>query len=308
MTSQKHNRYLYRAYGINIASEIECPELLEGGDPVDVQISIGEVPETLEGDYVSGRKFYAKPDQLLIHTNTIAKILVSEGKRIVVEPRPGAEDYEVRLLLLGWGLGGLLQQRELLPLHAAAVKIGQESLLFCADPQVGKSTLTAAFVQKGYKFLDDNIVALQNIDSFPQVIPGYPNIKLWGDAMVRLDLKHAILQPVRPNITKYALDFRDMFHDAPIPIGGIYILTRTSDTVIGLNSLSGSEKFTALLEQIFCRRFMGGLGKEESLFKSLVNLVKKIEVKQVHLPENRPSARKLAKILLDDYHSRPAKI
>jgi hypothetical protein len=306
MTSKKQNWYLYRAFGINIASEIECPELLEGGYPVDVQIKSGTVPETLTGDFISGLKFCAKPDQLLIHTNTIAKISVSNGSRVTVEPRPGAKDYEVRLLLLGWGLGGLLQQRDLLPLHGAAVKVGDESLIFCADAKVGKSTLTAAFVRNGYQFLDDNIIAIQEVGGHLFVIPGYPQILLWDDALDHLGIQPEVLRPVRPNRPKYALDYRDMFHENPLPIGAVYILTPISDSKLSITTLSGSGKFAALSAQVFCRRFMNGMGKAEFLFNSLINLSNRIEVKRVHIPEKRPAAHELTEILVGDYYSQPA--
>ena len=94
-------RYLYRAYGINIASDIACPELLEGSHPAQVQIRIGMVPEKLTGNHVVGHKFAAKPGQLLINTDQIAKIMISDGTQMLVEPRTGSQDYEVRLLLLG---------------------------------------------------------------------------------------------------------------------------------------------------------------------------------------------------------------
>lgn len=299
------SRYLYRAYGINIASEISCPELLEGCSPSQVQIHTGLVPETLDGSHVAGYKFTARPGQLLINTDQIAKIMVSGGNKLLVEPRPGAQDYEVRLLLLGWGFSGLLQQRDILPLHGGAVKIGQGSLILCAVSQVGKSTLTAAFVQAGYQFLDDNIIAIQDAGGLPTVIPGYPQIKLWADALTRLGIEPVDLQPVRPDIQKYALDFRSMFHDTPLPVGAIYILSLTEHPELKLITLSGSDKLTALSSQIFCQRFVHGLGKQEFQFKFLLNLAQLVEVTQVLIPESRPSPQNLVDILLDDYLSRP---
>lgn len=299
------SRYFYRAYGLNIESEIACPELLEGYSPSQVQIRTGLVPETLAGSQVAGYKFTARPGQLLINTDQITKILVSNGNQLLVEPRPKAQDYEVRLLLLGWGLSGLLLQRDILPLHGGAVKIGQESLILCADTQVGKSTLIAAFVQEGYHFLDDNIVAIQDLDDFLIINPGYPQIKLWADALSRLDINKGHLQPVRHGIPKYALDFRSMFHDTPLPVGAIYILSLTEHPELKLITLSGSEKFSALSSHIFCQRFVRGLGKQEFQFKFLLNLAQQVEVTQVLIPKHRSSPKDLMDILIDDYLSRP---
>lgn len=301
MHSIEPSYYLYHVYGINIASEIDCPELLEGGPPIQVYVRRGSVPETLEGNCASGYKYYAKKDQLLINTKFIAKILISDGRQMVYEPRPGARDYEVRLLLLGWGLGGLLQQRELLPLHAAAVNIDGHGLILCADPRVGKSTLTAAFVQSGYQFLDDNIAAVQFVDGEPKVIPGYPSISLWDDALEQLDMQPGVLQPVRPHLPKYAVDFREKFHHSPIPVGAVYILSPSNQELLSLTQLSGAEKFSALSSQVFCGRFIEGMGKGEFLFNSLINLAGTVDVFRVLIPEKRPSPQDMVEILQEDY-------
>ncbi len=147
---------------------------------------------------------------------------------------------------------------------------------------------------------------LKKVDGLPFVIPGYPNIKLWGDALEHLDIQPENLQPVRPNIPKYALDFRDMFHDTPLPIGAIYILMRATIPQLKLKSLHGSEKYTLLSSQVFCQRFLIGLGKQEFMFNSLINLAQRINVIQVLIPEERPSPNYLAEILIDDYSSRPS--
>ena len=297
-------RYLYRAYGINIVSDIACPELLEGSHPAQVQIRIGMVPEKLTGKHVVGHKFTAKPGQLLINTDQIAKIMISDGTQMLVEARPGAQDYELRLLLLGWGFSGLPQQRNILPLHGGAVKIGQEALILCAVSQVGKSTLTATFVQEGYPFLDDNIIAIQDVDGILTVIPGYPQIKLWADSLTHLGIEPIGLQPVRLGMQKYSLSFRDMFHDAPMPIGAIYILSITKQPQLNLINLTGWDKLTALSSQVFCQRFVHGLGKGEFQFKVLLNLAQQVPVAQVLIPEHRPSPQDLMDFIMDDYLSR----
>jgi hypothetical protein len=240
----------------------------------------------------------------LINTDQIAKIMISDGTQMLVEARPGAQDYELRLLLLGWGFSGLLQQRNILPLHGGAVKIGQETLILCAVSQVGKSTLTAAFVQEGYPFLDDNIIAIQDVGGLLNVMPGYPQIKLWADALTELRLDPVDLQPMRPGIDKFALDFRSMFHDTPLPIGAIYILSLTKQPGVKLITLSGSDKLSALSSQIFCQRFTHGLGKGEFIFKRLLNLAQQVAVTQVLIPKQRPTPKELVDILLDDYSSR----
>jgi hypothetical protein len=299
------DNYFYTLYGLHIQSEIPCPGLLAGPHSAEVQVRRGLVQERLDDPREKGYKFQAKPGKLLINTNSIAKILISDGDRILVEPRPGAEDYEVRLLLLGWGFGGLLQQRDLLPLHGGAVNVDGRCLVYCADPQGGKSTLTAAFAQHGYPFLGDNIVALQDIAGKLVANPGYPQIYLWADSLAQLDIEPVNLQPIRPRLEKYALDFDGIFQETPLPIGAIYILATGGGGQFELRTLSGPEKLTALADQVFGKQFTKGLGKRESQFKFLLKLAKQIKVIHARIPSPRLSPGDLVDVLLDDYSSIP---
>ncbi|MBF0549767.1 MAG: hypothetical protein HQK60_04460 [Deltaproteobacteria bacterium] len=94
--------HYYAAYGLNISSEITCPELVETCElEPDVIIRSGAVPPRLAEVTTTGHRFQAGPNQILIQTRIIADILVAAGREITVAPNWVASDGNV-LLICGW--------------------------------------------------------------------------------------------------------------------------------------------------------------------------------------------------------------
>lgn len=152
--------YRYSLYGLVLSSQIECPQLYAySGDGVpDVIIEKGVVPDITCPGKREGFLFEAVEHAVMIKTNTIARLLVSDGRHILVQPYTDSSEDDVRMLLLGWGMGALLHQQSVLPLHAAVVTAVEGfCIAFCGDSGTGKSTLAAALLRRGCRLLDDNL-------------------------------------------------------------------------------------------------------------------------------------------------------
>jgi hypothetical protein len=299
---EKQAAYHYQAYGLNFAMTFPCPALVATSplEP-DVIVKWGRVPRELTAITASGYKFEANNDCVLIKTDYVADILVSWGGEIIVQPKEGAGEQEVRNLLLGWGLGSVLLQRRRLPLHGSAVSIGDAGIIMCAPSGTGKSSLAAALLKRGHKLLDDNMAVVDLLQGFPQVYPGFPEIKLRGEILEALGQPLVKLRPNQPVFQKFSLDVRDYFHPQPQPLRKIYCLTAGGGAQFSLTPLAGGAKFDALMKNIFCLRFMKGSAILASLFQAVRNLAENIPVVQVHLPEQSPRWDDWAGRLAEDF-------
>jgi hypothetical protein len=295
--------YLYRCYGLTILSEIHCPELEESphGNRPHVYIQRGSVPESLGCPKYSGYKCESNGSSLLIRTGRVAKLLISGGDHIFVEERDGAHDYEVRTLLLGWGIGAVLHQRGILPLHASAVATDQGCLAFCGPTGIGKSALAWSFLKRGYRLLDDNIAALKPDVSIPIVFSGYPEIKLCGDVLGSLKNGYSRIRPVLRGSDKFALDVRNHFQRNPQPLMKIYVLFRGGSLVPRMIRLKGGASFRALSENTFCTRFLKGMGEPAKHFDMLVKLADRIPIFDLQFPANSLSSDDLVQIIEDSF-------
>lgn len=289
----------FRAYGLSFSSDIRFPHVPDAPltGEADVRIRLGEVfgplytpPASIVVDSSSER--------LLIRGARSATILVSGGDSITVEPLPGGDPGVVRQLLLGWALGGIFHQRGLLPLHASALCDGHGCYVFCAESGTGKSTLAAAFLGRGFSYLDDNVALVRFRLGTPFVVPGAPELRLWDDALPGLAFTHEVCGPIRNGSGKWSISARESFRDEEARIRRVFVLRRTGDRQMSFAELAGAEKFRALMEHVFSLRMVGDPASRGRLFRLVEELAAKVALTEVRLPVEMPSPDALCGLVL----------
>jgi hypothetical protein len=228
------------------------------------------------------------PGRLLLLVEGVAKFLIAGGREITIECAPGADDDAVRLFLLGSAMGALLLQRGLLPLHGSAVGVNGGGVIFVGPSGHGKSTLAAALNHRGYPILADDVCVLDfDEDGLPRLVPSYPQLKLWADAVDRLGYTAASLRRIRPEIEKHGLPVtRDFCRQALLP-RRIYILGLTKSSELEITAIKGMEKLKVLIENTYRVRFLQGLGQKEAHFKRCTALAGRVEIHRILRPEGR---------------------
>lgn len=292
--------YTYSAFGLKIASEIECPEMQKTSGNPDVTIRLGFVPNTLNNSSYKGACFEALPGLLLLKVLNVARYLVSEGNDIVIEPLPGADENSIRLFLLGSALGALLHQRSILPVHGSAAIINNSGVIFAGISGSGKSTLLAYLISKGYKAITDDIAAVTFYDDIPFILPGLHQIKLWHDSLLKLKMFKKNLQKVRNELDKYQLPIEPLLHDQKINLKRIYVLNVKNEKGISVQPVSGIEKFTLLKNQTFRFNFIKGLKQEKTHFMLCNKLASSVEVKILARENNNFALEQFAETVLKD--------
>jgi hypothetical protein len=163
--------------------------------------------------------------------------------------------------------------------------------------------LARAFLERGYRLLDDNIAALKPRDDGTLVLPGYPEIKLQRNDLRNSNYDSQSLRPVLRGSGKFALDVRGHFQREPRRLRRIYVLSRDSSPVPRLIRLKGGAAFQALSENTFCARFLRGMGQPASHFDMLVKLADKIPVFDLKFPANLLPIDDLAQIIEDGFQN-----
>jgi hypothetical protein len=299
--NHKH-QYIYRVFGLTIGSSMEIPELLPAEGEPDVLIREGSVPEALENPKTVGVRFQVKPGHFLLKVDNIAKYLVSEGRRITIETFPGVEEEDIRLFLLGSAFGALIHQQGLLPLHASAIEVQGRCVVFCGVSGSGKSTLAKTFFSRGYHLhTDDVCVVSTGENETPMAYPGYPQLKLWEDALEKIGVDAASYTRVRQVVDKFAIPVTERFNHKPLPIKRIYILSPWNKGEIEVTEITGMKKFNLLKNQTYRFRFVAGLEREVSHFKSAGVLGNQVPIYGVRRPQSLFLLDELADILENDF-------
>lgn len=218
--------HFYRVSGLAVASEIDLPGLIAGTPERAPQVTIrrGEVPESLPEPTASGPTWQIAGRQFLMRIPDIARFLLIGGSEIVVTPESEAGDADIPIFILGTVFGILLHQREQIVLHASAVRVNGRAVLFCGSSGAGKSTLAAALAQRGYPLVTDDVCTLTaDNPGGPLVHPDGRQLKLWAQAIQRLDLAQSRGERVRKSLEKYYVEPSEAFTE-PLALGAVYAL------------------------------------------------------------------------------------
>ncbi len=248
----------YTAYGVTIGSELPLPELLPAAAPPEVLIRLGRVaappPRPSEQRPFGWTRVAA--GCAVIHWNQVATFQVRDGREIVVDPVPGVADAVLRAYLLGSALGVLLQQRGWLTLHASSVAIGGGAVAFLAGSGWGKSSLAAALHARGHPLIADDVTAVQVNDGQPTVAPGFPQLKLWPDAVAALGDAAEGLPRLDPALEKRARRVVAGFAPAPLPLRQLYVLA--PGPAIAIEPLAPRPAFLELVRHSYSARVLAG--------------------------------------------------
>lgn len=275
----------YAVFGLQLTSEIDLPELPRGTGPAEVTIRTGPPPEPLDDPVVDSVLYQAAPGRLRLEVPNVATYLASDGTDVVVAAHPDAGADEVRLFLYGSVLGAILQQRGILTIHASAVTDGERAILFAGPSGHGKSTLAAAFLDVGYRLLSDDVVAIRSYPGRGAVAAAaYPEIKLWADALKRLEIDAEGLRRVRSKLDKSYVSNVERFAAEPMPVSHVYILHSHNRDEFVLTAATGRAKLGFLVRNTYRRNFLDGLGGKEAHFDGCVTLSQHARVVTVIRP------------------------
>lgn len=243
--------YVYQAYGLIIRSDFFLHELLNAEDGKDVYIQKGKFDlPVLEPTSINRQGieafFGGIPQEVYLRWQGITTLLAKDATTLIVEP--DSDDIEPQLLnlyILSEALGLILYQRGLFLLHASAVKIGGQVVIFAGPPSAGKSTTAAAFAKRGYTVLADDMVAIA-FDSKGKAIvyPAFPQIKIWPSAVEGLGYNPSALPPLFPGSRKRVIRQKENFPVEPFPLAHIFLLEEGDN--LKITRMEGTNAFFTL--------------------------------------------------------------
>ncbi len=168
--------YHYRIYGMYLAADLEFPQLLEdeaweerkGGGALDIIFREGCVAAQIPPHDSAGQCGFGA--QISWLENKTCYLLVEDGCRITYQRKDGAREMYLRSYLLGWGMSMLSHQRGEPAIHCSAVCSEDGVVLLCGESGSGKSTMTAALLEQGYRLMADDMALVEYRSAFMPVL------------------------------------------------------------------------------------------------------------------------------------------
>jgi predicted Zn-dependent protease with MMP-like domain len=275
--------FFYRLYGLCIASELVCPGLPQevSTEKCDVVIRYGKVnpADPKDGFHVE------TPQNITFHVNGVGSYRIAGGNSIVVEKELQAGDSLIRLFLLGSAMGALFHQRAMLPLHGNGIAHDGGCIAVLGHSGKGKSTLAAAFRNRGYKLLSDDICALKfRPDGAPIAYPGIPRINLWHDAIQKVGADKGRMEQIHPDEEKFSLSVDAEYCDAPMPLKRVYILEVHDEHKIVIEPLPPLKKIQLLRIHTYRKWILTRMGATKQHFKMCADVAQQVQISRIHRP------------------------
>ena len=278
--------YFYHIFGLKIESVIAFLDMPQGEGNPDVVIRYGKVPDEILDAKIKGVRYQAGPGKFLLRVDNVGKYYVTNGNDILIERETGVADEEVLLFLMGSAMGALLHQRNILPLHGSSIEVDGGGIIFTGPSAIGKSTLAGAFRKKGYNLLSDDVCAVtakNNKDS--HIIPGFPRLKLWADALKKLNEGRKGLNRVRldQDLEKYFVPF-DNVDNGHVRVKSVFVLETTNTDQFEVVQLQRGDKIDPIINNTYRPRFLDGLGGKKEHFKQCAAVAAKAAVIRITRP------------------------
>lgn len=270
--------FTYQAYGLHILSEVPCPELhAEDGlaFPPDVTIRleppVAEVSLSIGEDY-----FQVSPGLFHLTIPKVARYTVKDGNSISIQPQAGTPIDQVRLFMLGSSMGALLYQRGLFPLHGSAVSTRWGAMIFVGPQGMGKSTLAAHFLRRGYSLLSDDVCAIVPSADQVRVLPALAQVRLCEDAYSRLG------QPADAqfNVDKFVVPVRHAYCRQSAPLRAIHLLENQEEDHPQFSPIRGFDRIRCLLENLYRPEYLKGQSTQNDLLRMAGSIAQQTEVIQ----------------------------
>ena len=209
--------------------------------------------------------------------------------------------------LLGPIMGFVMLLRGVVCLHASAIAIDNQAIALLGPAGSGKSTTAAAFSQRGFSILAEDVVTLDDRGDQFLVRPAYPCIRLWPASVKALYGTESHLPKLTPNWDKCYLDLTarpEQFQRESLPLAAVYILgeRREDPHAPFVEPLDRAEALMSLVANTYATKLMDKQMRARE-FELLTRVLASIPVRRVTAHADPVRIPELCESILADLKS-----
>ncbi len=277
--------FYYSAYGLTIKSELALPELrsIQTVSQVDVTISLTKPSDTFNRENLQKDYWQATSSSFYMHLADIAADFhITDGNNICIETAADPANPDIHIHILGTCMGVLVQQKNILPLHASCISKGKECIIISGQSGAGKSTLAMALNKEGYPLLSDDICALHfSKKNIPYVYPSTPHIKIATDSANALRINTSNLNSI---LSKRIVPIDNRSAIQRHTIKAIFSIEQGNNDELKIRELRGLDKVAILVKNTYTTpeiiKYLGKTGRHFDQCCILAELLRVIQIKR----------------------------
>ena len=243
--------HLYSAFGLQIDSDFPIfllsknKSVKEGRLP-KVRIENNEALELPISNYAQDIFTHATGTTTLFYRKEIGLFNITK-ERIEYKRFRHCSDHDFFRVLLGLPIGYCLMHNNNLVVHASVVSKNGNSSLFIGKSGMGKSVLAYQLIEKGFKFLSEDICSITN-KKFVQ--PSMPFIKISDEFINNNTQKTFKLDSDARNRKGFFID-QNKFLDSAQRIKNIFILNDSANDICDIRKITKKESLPLIFKNSF---------------------------------------------------------
>lgn len=288
----------------------------------DIQVDFGAMPAWLVEEQAARQVWFVRPNEqaggeprlIVWRLGDYFHLRYADGTQFVVDnagtrvwatwPTDTLTLEDTATYLLGPVMGFVLLLRGCISLHACAVAVGDEAVAIVGPAGSGKSTTAAAFAERGYPILAEDVVTLKDSGTEFLVQPGYPSIRLWPSSVEALYGAAATLPRLTPTWDKRYLDLTQEkyeFQQQPLPLGAIYLLGERADNPApAMCELAPAERLMSLVGNTYATYLMDKTMRARE-FAVLKRVVETVPIRKVTPHSDAARIGELCQTIIEDF-------
>jgi hypothetical protein len=234
-------------------------------------------------------------------------IIEQGGKEVWADwPKSVSQTQVTTVYFPGNMMSFILRLRGYVCLHASALLVDGETLLIAGQQGAGKSTLAAAFANRGFPVLADDVAALRPHRGKMMAYPSFPRIGLWPTSVEGLFGPAVDLPRISADEEKRYLALghgKSRFWPRPAPLGAVYFLSDIlpEGDVPRVEPADGPNSVLTLAAVTY------GILRHENEARAaefrLLFLAAQKLVRRVHRPADLSRVGELREAILEDFRS-----
>ena len=287
--------YYYKLYGLTVASGLIIPdaggsELTQAPGSADVTVALSPVPKDFARDEntvsLTAEWFYSVPDPQLFYMHCRGfDFEISDGRTVKVDTN-GLDINGTGLItyILGSAFGVVGIQRGFVPIHGAAVAVGDAAAIITGFSGSGKSAVLSALMREGYRYLADDVSMVETEGGVPFVFPSYPQRKIAAATARELGEDISGAEPINEDgRDKYAVRKASEWVDKKLPLACIVALTPVEDkgegeTAAEIRRVTGHASLGVVLNNQYRPQFIASIGTPPQRMKRLLDITSSVRI------------------------------
>jgi len=284
--------YKYKAFDLIIDSEIELPELLPAHESSEIIIRYGSIPvlrQKIKKKVEIGESevILYSDDSCFIRIKELGLFYITSDFEVIIKAFPNILLNEIRSIILTVIFPTILYLKKKIALHGSVVAYKNHCILFTGESGVGKSTMAARLIKKGYTLVSDDICVIKKIQKRPFVVPATPQLKLHSDAAVFVDQNPSELSTISTREKKGWIHVGGQFEDTYMQLKSIYEIDPEDDNgQEKILNLKGTDKLQTILKNTYKPRAIDFVNLRKHLFEQAVWLSSQVNVYMLKRPSN----------------------